>query len=55
MEFIEYSLALIVVYLLWKKPEKERLAFGLFMVCFLMNAALFIMATAAGWLPNITL
>jgi len=55
MEFIEYSLALIVVYLLWKKPEKEKLAFGLFLVSFLMNVTLFVMVTAAGWLPNITL
>lgn len=53
MEFVEYLLAFIVLILLWKKPEKESVAFGLLWVCIAADIILFIVATGAGWLPNI--
>jgi len=52
MEFVEYLLAFIVLILLWKKPQKECLAFGLLWVCIVADIVLYIVATGAGWLPN---
>lgn len=55
MEFVEYLLAFIILVLLWKKPQKESLAFGLLWVCFVADVALWIIASAGSWLPGFTL
>lgn len=55
MEFVEYLLALIALFLVWKKPEKERLAFGILWVCIIADIAIWIVSSAASWLPGFTL
>jgi len=41
MEFLELTILLIVAYLIWKKPEKEALAFKLFVGVFVLIAVVF--------------
>lgn len=55
MEFVEYLIALIALFLIIQKPQKERLAFSLVWVCIVLDIALWIAASSAGWLPGLTL
>ena len=41
MEFLELSILLFIVYLIWKKPEKEALAFKLLIGVFVLVAVVF--------------
>lgn len=41
MEFLELSILLFVVYLLWQKPEKEALAFKLLVGVFVVVVVAF--------------
>lgn len=55
MEFLEYLLALAAVLILWLKPQKEGLAFGLLVGAIALDVVLWIVASAASWVPGITL
>jgi hypothetical protein len=41
MEFLELSILILIAYLIWKKPEKEALAFKLFVGVFVLIAVVF--------------
>lgn len=55
MEFLEYLLASFVVLLLWFKPQKEKIAFGLLVGAIVFDAILWVIASASSWVPGITL
>ena len=55
MEFVEYLLVAVVLFLVLFRPQKERLAFGLLWACIALDIVLWIVASAASWLPNMTL
>lgn len=55
MEFLMYSLATIALFLVWKKPEKEKLAFGLFWLGTAVSMVVFFIAASASWVPGINL
>ncbi len=55
MEFLEYLLVLIAVLLIWRKPQKEGLAFGLLALAVALDFVLWIVASASSWVPGITL
>lgn len=54
MEFLGLILAFISVFLIYKKPEKENLAFGIFVFAWAMAAIMYI-CHASSILPNINL
>lgn len=53
MEFLNFVLILIAGYLVFQKPEKERLAFRLLVLSVLLMVGLFSMATRTGLLPGV--
>ena len=55
MEFLEYLLAFLAVLLLWFKPQKEGLAFGLIVGAIALDFVLWMVASASSWVPGITL
>ena len=55
MEFLEYLLAFLAVLLLWFKPQKEGLAFGLIVSAIALDFVLWMVASASSWVPGITL
>lgn len=54
MEFLGLLIVLISVILIYKKPEKENLAFGLFVFAWVMAAFMYY-AHVSALLPNISL
>lgn len=54
MEFLGLVLAFIAVWIIYKKPEKENLAFGIFVFTWFM-AALMYYAHVSSILPNMNL
>lgn len=55
MEFVEYALSAVILYLILFKPQKEKTAFWLLWLCIGLDIMLWIVASAAGWLPNMAL
>ena len=55
MEFVQYLLAFVVLLLIWKKPQKESLAFLLLWVCLVADIILWILASAESFVPGFTL
>ncbi len=53
MEFLNLVLIFITAYLVFRKPEKERLAFRILVVSVLLMVFLFSMATRTAWLPGV--
>lgn len=51
MEFLNLLLILTAGFLVWRKPERERLAFGLFVTSVLLTIALFLIGTRTSILP----
>lgn len=54
MEFLGLVLAFIAVFLIYKKPQKEKLAFGIFVFAWAMAALMYVCHTSS-ILPNINL
>jgi hypothetical protein len=52
MEFLNLSLIFVAGYLVFKRPEKERLAFGLLVASVLLTVLLFSIATRTSLLPG---
>jgi len=52
VEFLNFVLMLVIVLLLLRKPEKERLAFRLLLASVLLMAVLFLIATRTAILPG---
>jgi hypothetical protein len=52
MEFANFVLMFIAAWLLWRRPEKERLAFRLLLVSVVLMIVLFSIATRSALLPG---
>lgn len=55
MEFLNFLLILVAGWLLWRRPERERLAFGLLLASFLLMALLFLIGTHTSLVPGVNL
>jgi hypothetical protein len=53
MEFLNLVIMAVTAYLVWRQPQKERLAFGLLTVSILLMVALFLLATRSSVLPGV--
>jgi cell division protein FtsW (lipid II flippase) len=51
MEFANLTLILVIAWLVWKKPDRERVAFGLLVTSAALMAFLFFLATRSSILP----
>jgi hypothetical protein len=55
MEFLNYLLILVAGWLLWRRPERERLAFGLLVASAVLMAFLFLVGTRGSLVPALNL
>jgi hypothetical protein len=53
VEFLNLVLIFITAYLVFRKPERERLAFSLLVVSVVLMVVLFSMATRTSLLPGV--
>jgi hypothetical protein len=53
MEFLNFCLMFVAAYLVWRKPARERLAFGLLVTCTLLMVACFLIASRGSILPGV--
>lgn len=53
MELLNFVLIFITAWVVLRKPEKERFAFGLLVVSVLLMVGLFSIATRTGLLPGV--
>jgi hypothetical protein len=53
VEFLNFILMFVIAWLVFRKPEKERLAFGLLVVSVLLMVTLFSIATRTSLLPGV--
>ncbi|MDH3292482.1 MAG: hypothetical protein OEO20_11165 [Gemmatimonadota bacterium] len=55
MEFLNFLIILVAAWLLWRRPDKERLAFGLLIVSCIIMAVLFLIGTHTSLVPGLNL
>jgi uncharacterized membrane protein len=55
MEFLNFVLILVTVWLLWRRPERERLAFGLLVTSCILMALLFFVGARGSIVPGVNL
>jgi heme A synthase len=55
MEFLNFLLILWAAFLLWRRPERERLAFRLLVVSSLLMMLLFLIGTRGSLVPGVNL
>ena len=55
MEFLNFLLILWAAWLLWRRPERERLAFRLLLISFALMALLFLTGTHGSLVPGVNL
>ena len=55
MEFLNFLLILTAGWLIWRRPERERLAFALLVVSCLLMALLFLIGTHGSIVPGVNL
>jgi hypothetical protein len=55
MEFLNFILIFSAGWLLWRRPEKERLAFGLLITGCLLMVILFLIGTHTSFVPGVNL
>ena len=55
MEFLNFLLIAKVGWLIWRRPERERLAFGLLIASCLLMALLFLIGTHGSLVPGLNL
>lgn len=53
MEFLNFVLMFAAAYLVWRKPHRERLAYGLLVTCTLLTVASYLIATRSSVLPGL--
>jgi hypothetical protein len=53
VEFLNLSIIFIAALLVFRKPERERLAFGLVVTSILLMVAVFLVATSSSLLPGL--
>lgn len=55
MEFFNFVLILCTAWLVWRRPERERLAFGLLLLSCTIMALLFLAGTHTSFVPGVNL
>ena len=55
MEFLNFLIILAAGWLVWRRPERERLAFGLLVAACLLMALLFLVGTHGSLVPGVNL
>ena len=55
MEFLNFLIVLAAAWLVWRRPERERLAFRLLVASFVIMAALFLIGTHTSLIPRLNL
>ena len=55
MEFLNFVIILWAAWLVWRRPEKERLAFTLLVVSCILMALLFFIGTHTSLVPGVNL
>ena len=55
MEFLNFVIILWIAWLVWRRPERERLAFRLLIVSCLLMALLFLIGTHTSFVPGVNL
>lgn len=55
MEFLNFLLILWTAWLVWRRPERERLAFRLLVLSCLLMALLFLVGTHTSWVPGVNI
>ncbi len=55
MEFLNFLIILWAAWLVWRRPEKERLAFTLLVVSCILMALLFLIGTHTSLVPGVNL
>ena len=55
MEFLNFLIILVAAWLVWRRPERERLAFGLVVVSCVIMAVLFFIGTHTSVIPGVNL
>jgi hypothetical protein len=53
VEFLNFVLMAIAAWLVWRRPQREKLAFGLLVACSLLMVACFLVASRGSVLPGI--
>ena len=55
MEFLNFVIILVAAWLVWRRPERERLAFGLLVASCLLMALLFFVGARGSLVPGVNL
>jgi uncharacterized membrane protein len=55
MEFLNFLIILVAAWLVWRRPERERLAFRLMLVSCVIMALLFLIGTHTSLIPAVNL
>ncbi len=55
MEFLNFLLIAGAAWLVWRRPERERLAFGLLVASCVLMALLFLLGTHTSLVPGVNL
>ena len=55
MEFLNFLLILWAAWLIWHRPDRERLAFRLLVVSCVLMAVLFLIGTHSSLVPGVNL
>jgi hypothetical protein len=55
MEFLNFCLILWAAWLIWRRPERERLAFGLLIISSLLMVGLWLIGTHGSLVPGVNL
>ena len=55
MEFLNFLIILVAAWLVWRRPQRERLAFALLVVSALLMATLFLIGTHTSLVPGVNL
>ena len=55
MEFLDLLIILWAAWLVWRRPERERLAFRLLVVACLLMALLFLVGTRTSLVPGVNI
>ena len=55
MEFLNFLLILCAAWLVWRRPRRERLAFGLLITSCILMAILFLIGVHGSFVPGVNL
>ena len=55
MEFLNFLIIGCAAWLVWRRPERERLAFGLLVLSSILMALLFLVGTHTSFVPGVNL